>query len=127
MNFEEKLILMLSSGLVGVLASLITIGIKERLDRVREKRRTIQFRKEIEEYRGMDKTIPMDSDHPLAILLRLKQNLSNELKKELSWNDETQDKIRLYIDIDSQILKHSEYLIRTQKETAKEESVIQDT
>jgi len=35
MDFEEKIILMLSSGLVGVLASVITIGIKERLDRIR--------------------------------------------------------------------------------------------
>ena len=126
MDFEEKIILMLSSGLVGILASVMTNGIKERLDRIREKNQIIQFRKEIEEYRDIDKTIPMNSDHPLAMLVRMKQNLSKELKKDSSWNDDIRDKIRLYLDIGSQILKHSEYLIRIQKEIAKEDAVIKN-
>ena len=94
--------------------------------RVRENRRVKAFRHEIEAYRNMDKSIPMDSDHPLATLLRLKQNLSKELKQEMGFSEEAQAKIKLYLDIDAQILKHSEYLIRVQKETAKDESAIKN-
>ena len=117
---------MLSSGLVGILASAMTLCIKERFDRTRAKRKIIQFRKEVEEYRNIDKTIPMNSDHLLAVLVRMKQNLSKEFKKDSDWNDDIRDKIRLYLDIDSQLLKHSEYLIRIQKETAKEDVVIKN-
>jgi hypothetical protein len=126
MDFEEKIILMLSSGLIGILASAMTLCIKERFDRTRAKRKIIQFRKEVEEYRNIDKTIPMNSDHPLAVLVRMKQNLSKEFKKDSDWNDDIRDKIRLYLDIDSQLLKHSEYLIRIQKETAKKDVVIKN-
>jgi len=126
MDFEEKIILMLSSGLIGILASAMTLCIKERFDRTRAKRKIIQFRKKVEEYRNIDKTIPMNSDHPLAVLVRMKQNLSKEFKKDSDWNDDIRDKIRLYLDIDSQLLKHSEYLIRIQKETAKKDVVIKN-
>ena len=51
-------------------------------------------------------------------------NEAKELKKDTDLNDDIRDKIRLYLDIDSQILKHSEYWVRIQKETAKEGVVI---
>lgn len=115
---EDKLFLLLMGGLIGILSSVITIGLKERLERAREKRKLSIIQKEIEAFQGMNHDVP--KDHPLFLLLKLKSNLSKELEQSLGWDEDAQEKVKLYLDIDSQILRHSEYLVQNKRAMAKD-------
>jgi hypothetical protein len=63
---------------VDIWVKVMTIGIKERLDQ----KKIIQSSKE-GEYLNCDKTILMNSDHPLEMLVRMKQNLFKAVMKNI--------------------------------------------
>ena len=99
----EKIILILIGGIIGISSSLITIYLKYYLD---EKKRKRQIKHDLDAYKIMSEKLlkEIPQHHPIHDLMRIKENIKKELKKNEAINSSSIELTKLFIEVNDKIL-----------------------
>ena len=99
----EKIILILIGGIIGISSSLITIYLKYYLD---EKKRKRQIKHDLDAYEIMSEKLlkEIPQHHPIHDLMRIKENIKKELKKNEAINSSSIELTKLFIEVNDKIL-----------------------
>lgn len=91
-------------------------------DILSDRRKRRQFKRELTSYYSYSKTV--DDFHPISTILKMKINVEKELQKKDAFNDKTADLIRLYLDLDSHLIKHAELFEKQLRTKSSDESIL---
>lgn len=99
----ENIILILIGGIIGISSSLITIYLKYYLD---EKKRKRQIKYDLDAHKIMSEKLlkEIPQHHPIHDLMRIKENIRKELKKNEVINSSSVELTKLFIEINDKLL-----------------------